>query len=295
MFLIVGILIAMVSVFGAYVLHHGPMGVFVDAWTEYILILGSAVGIFIAANGMDVLKQTIAATITLIKPNPFTKQEFLNLLAILYQLFSVARKDGILALESHVESPEKSAIFSRYPGFLHNHHAVVFLCDNLKVVMGGGVPPHDLNEMMEMDLETISKEAHVIPEAVQNAADAMPALGIVACVLGVVITMGKIGGDPREIGMSVGVALVGTFLGIGVSYLIIAPLSRALGLRHVPEDVYLGCIRHALHSFARGEAPILCVEFARRNIPPLWRPEFGETEKYCKDQAKGAAAAPAAA
>jgi chemotaxis protein MotA len=286
MVFIFGLVFALASVFGGYVLHHGPMGVFIDAWTEYIVIIGSGIGLFIAANGMDVVKRTIGAVIHLLKPDVFTKAEFLNLMAILYQLFVVARKDGILALEGHVENPETSTIFSKYPGFLHNHHAVHFLCDNVKIIMGGGIPPHDLDEMMEMDLETMGKEAHVVPEAVQNMADAMPALGIVACVLGVVITMGKIGGDPREIGASVGVALVGTFLGIGASYLMLAPLARALGLRHAPEEIYLNCIRHALHSFARGEAPMICVEFARRNVPPERRPGLVEAEKFCKESGK---------
>jgi len=281
-----GIVFALASVFGGYVLHHGPMGVFIDAWTEYIVIFGSGIGLFIAANGMEVVKRTMGAVKHLLGPDHYMKPQFLNLMAILYQLFVVARKDGILALEGHVENPETSAIFSKYPEFLHNHHAVQFLCDNVKIIMGGGIPPHDLDEMMEMDLETMSKEAHVVPEAVQNAADAMPALGIVACVLGVVITMGKIGGDPREIGASVGVALVGTFLGIGVSYLILAPLARALALRHTPAEIYMNCIRHSLHSFARGEAPMICVEFARRNVPPERRPGLVEAEKFCKESGK---------
>jgi len=293
MMYLVGIVIALAAVFGGYVLHHGPMGVFVDAWTEYIVIFGSGIGIFIAANGLDVVKRTISQCLGMLKPSPYTKPEFLNLLAILYQLISVARKDGLLALESHVENPDKSTIFGRYPAFVHNHHAVHFLCDNLKMVMGGGISPLDLDNMMEMDLETMSKEEHVIPDAVTNAGDAMPALGIVACVLGVVITMGKIGGDAREIGMSVGVALVGTFLGIAVSYLIIAPLARALGLRHAPEEAYLSCIRHVLTSFARGDAPVFCIEFARRGIPPSLRPGSNETEKFCKEQGKVALAAAA--
>jgi chemotaxis protein MotA len=285
--LIVGLIFALVSVFAGFVLHGGPMGVFVDAWTEYIVILGSAVGIFLAANGLGVLKRTIADFLHLLKPSAFTAKEFLNLLAMMYQLFYIARKEGLLAMEQHVETPEKSTIFTKYPSFLHNHHAVHFLCDNMKVVMSGGVTPIDLNEMMEMDLESAAKEAHVVPEAVQNAADAMPALGIVACVLGVIITMGKIGGDPRDIGMSVGIALVGTFLGISVSYLVGAPISRAIQLSHGPEEQYMACIRNAMFSFARGEAPMTCVEFARRNIPPSLRPEFGETEKTCKEAAKG--------
>lgn len=287
MIVIVGLIFALIAVFAGFILHGGPMGVFVTAWTEYITILGSAIGIYLAANGIPVVKQTIAALLHLLKPNPYSKKEYQNLLAMIYQLFYVARKEGLLAMEQHIEDAHKSTIFSKYKVFLHSHHAVSFLCDNMKVVMSGGVSPIDLNEMMEMDLDSSSKEAHIVPEAVQNAADAMPALGIVACVLGVIITMGKIGGDPREIGMSVGVALVGTFLGIAVSYLVFAPVSRALMLYHGPEEQYMQCIRNAMFSFARGEAPMTCVEFARRNISPSLRPSFVETEKACKEAAKG--------
>jgi len=287
MIMLFGLVFGLVCVFAGFILHGGNMGVFVDAWTEYIVILGSAVGIFIAANGLPVVKATIAGVLHLLKPSPYSAKEFLNLLAMMYQLFYIARKEGLLAMEQHIENPEKSAIFSKYHGFLHNHHAVHFLCDNMKVVMSGGVTPIDLNEMMEMDLDSAKAEAHIVPDAVQNMADAMPALGIVACVLGVVITMGKIGGDPRDIGMSVGIALVGTFLGISVAYLVFARVARALGLAHGPEEQYMCCIRNAMYSFARGEAPMTCVEFARRNIPPSLRPGFGDTEKTCKEAAKG--------
>lgn len=286
MILIFGLVFALVSVFAGFVLHGGPMGVFITAWTEYITIIGSAIGIFLAANGIAVTKRTIADFLHLLKPSGYTSKEFLNLLAMMYQLFYIARKEGLLAMEQHVENPDKSTIFTKYHSFLHNHHAVHFLCDNMKVVMSGGVTPLDLNEMMEMDLESAQKEAHIVPDAVQVAGDAMPALGIVACVLGVIITMGKIGGDPRDIGMSVGVALVGTFLGISVSYLVAGPISRALTLAHGPEEQYMACIRNAMFSFARGEAPMTCVEFARRNIPPSLRPGFGDTEKTCKEAAK---------
>jgi len=286
MFTVVGIIIALMAVFGGFALDHGHFGVFINAWTEYVTICGSGIGIFIAANGFGVVKRTISEILHLLQPSPYSKQEFLNLLAILYQIFSNARKDGLLSLESHVENPDKSPIFMKYPAFLHNHHAIEFLCDNIKVIMSGGVPAMDLNDMMEMDLESHAKEAHQTPDAIANAADALPALGIVACVLGVVITMGKIGGDPREIGESVGVALVGTFLGIGVSYLIVTPIARAIGNGHMPGEVYLNCIRLGLHSFARGDAPMTCVEFARRNIPSELRSNLAETEKFCKAAGK---------
>ena len=172
-------------------------------------------------------------------------------------------------MEEHVEHPEKSPILSKNQVFVHDHHAAHFFCDTMKLIMGGGVTPHDLSDMMETDLENMHKEEHLIPDSVQNAADAMPAVGIVACVLGVMITMGKIGGDPKDIGHAVAIALVGTFLGILISYVMVAPFSRALTQRMAIQSQYMNCIRAALFSFARGEAPVTCVEFARRNIEPL--------------------------
>lgn len=283
MMTVVGIAFGLLCVFGGYLLHHGSMSIFVVAWTEYIIIIGGAIGIFIGGNGMTVTKQTVAAILHLLKPDPFTnKEEFMKLLVMMYQLFSVARRDGLLGLEPHMEDPHKSTIMSKNETFLHSHHATAFFCDTMKVVISGGVSPMDLSEMMEIDIESAKAEAHIIPDAVANASDAMPAVGIVACVLGVVITMNHIGGEASEIGKSVAVALVGTFLGIMVSYLVVSPIARALGMRHRGEDTYIMAMKHALFSFARGESPITCVEFARRQIDPSVRPGFSEMEKALK-------------
>jgi chemotaxis protein MotA len=203
----------------------------------------------------------------------------------MYQLFNVARKEGLLGLEKHIEEPEKSEIIKKYPTFLANHHASSFLCDTMKVILTGAVGPHDLSEMMELDLEIAHQEAKTPAEAIQTVGDAMPGFGIVAAVLGVIITMGEIGGEAAAIGQSVAAALVGTFLGILMAYGVFAPLARAIELRLKSEEQYLNCIRYALFSFARGESPITCVEFARRNIEPSVRPGFAEMEKAVKDKA----------
>jgi chemotaxis protein MotA len=166
--------------------------------------------------------------------------------------------------------------------FLANHHASAFLCDTLKVILTGSVGPHDLAEMMELDLEVAHKEAAVPAEAVQTVGDAMPGFGIVAAVLGIIITMGKIGGEAAAIGESVGASLVGTFLGILLAYGVFAPMARAMTLRLESEGQYMNCIRYALFSFARGESPITCVEFARRNIETSVRPGFTEMELAVK-------------
>ena len=237
MMTIVGIEFGFLCVFGGYILHHGSMYIFVVAWTEYIIIAGGAMGIFLAGNGMIVTKQTIAQLIGLLKPDPFVrKEEYMNLLIMMYQLFSVARRDGLLGLEPHMEDPQKSTIVAKNRTFLHHHHATAFFCDTMKVIISGGVSPYDLSEMMEIDIDAAKAEAHIVPDAVASISDAMPAVGIVACVLGVVITMEAVGGEASVLGKSIAVALVGTFLGIFLSYFLVSPLARALSMRHRGEE-----------------------------------------------------------
>jgi chemotaxis protein MotA len=220
----------------------------------------------------------------LLKPDPYTKDTYMDLLKMMYTLFNVARKEGLLGLEQHIENPETSDIIGKYPTFTANHHALSFFCDTMKVILTGAVGPHDLSEMMEIDLDTAHAEMKLPQEALQTVGDAMPGFGIVAAVLGIIVTMGKIGGEPGEIGKSVAAALVGTFLGILMAYGIFAPMARAIELRLKSEGQYMACIRYALFSFARGESPITCVEFARRNVEPSVRPGFTEMEKAVKEQ-----------
>ncbi|MBI1757140.1 MAG: flagellar motor stator protein MotA [Fimbriimonas ginsengisoli] len=284
MFVILGIVAVMGAVLVGYLMHGGNMAVLIQV-NEIIIIGGAGFGSFLAANGMKNVKASLKVATGLMKPDPYTKQAYLDLFKMMYQLFNVARKEGLLGLERHVENPEKSDIIGRYPTFLGNHHAVNFFCDTMKVILTGAVGPHDLAEMMELDLEVAHTESKVPVEAFQTVGDAMPGFGIVAAVLGVIITMGKIGGNASEIGESVAAALVGTFLGILLAYGVFGPLSRALELRLKTEEQFLNCIRFALFSFARGESPITCVEFARRNVEPSVRPGFAEMEKTVKEKA----------
>lgn len=284
MFAIIGIVLGIVLIMVGYTMHGGQIAVLIQI-SEFIVIGGAGLGIFIASNGKDGVQATIKATIGVLKPSPFNKQAFIELLKMQYALFNVARKEGLLGLEKHIEKPEESDVFKKNPVFLANHHAVDFMCDTLKVILTGAVGPHDLSEMMEIDLEIAHKEQKAPADAVQNLGDAMPAVGIVAAVLGVIITMGKIGGDPAAIGHSVAAALVGTFLGIFMAYCIFYPMAKAMEAVLMPEEQYMNCIRYALFSFARGESPVTCVEFARRNIAPSMRPSFTEVEKAVKDNA----------
>jgi len=282
MFTFIGIIIGVVCTIVGYVIHGGQIGALIQI-NEFIILGGAGLGIFLGSNGMPVLQQTIKALTGLLKPG-ITKQDYIDLLRMMYQLFTVARKEGLLGLEKHVEEPENSDIMKKFPSFLNNHHAVHFFCDTMKVILTGAVGPHDLSEMMELDLEVAHAEETVPADALQNVADAMPAVGIVAAVLGIIITMGKIGGDPAAIGHSVAAALAGTFFGIFIGYLIIAPMSKSIANRVRSGGQYLTCIRYALFSFARGESPITCVEFARRNIDPTVRPGFQELEKAVKEK-----------
>lgn len=284
MFVIVGIVIVLVSIVIGYSIEHGNFGVLIQP-NEFIILGGAAAGSLITGVGMKGFTGCIKAVLGLLKPDPYTKQAYSDLLKMMYQLFNVARKEGLLGLEKHIENPETSDIIKNYPTFLGNHHASAFLCDTLKVVLTGSVGPHDLSEMMELDLEVAHKEATIPSDAIQTVGDAMPGFGIVACVLGVIVTMGKIGGEAAEIGHSVAGALVGTFLGILLAYGIFAPMAQSMKGRLESEAHYMNCIRFALFSFARGESPITCVEFARRNIEPSVRPGFSEMEKAVKDKA----------
>lgn len=284
MLVLVGIAIVFGAVLLGYMMHGGNIGVLIQI-NEVVILVGAGLGSFIAANGMTNVKASIKAIQGLLKPDPYTKPTYIDLLRMMYNLFNVARKEGLLGLEKHIEDPDSSEIIKNYPSFLANHHAVSFFCDTMKVILTGAVGPHDLSEMMELDLDIAHGEASVPGDAIQTVGDAMPGFGIVAAVLGVIITMGKIGGEAAEIGHSVAAALVGTFLGILLAYGVFAPLARAMQLRLKSEGQYLNCIRFALFSFARGESPITCVEFARRNIEPSVRPGFAEMEKAVKEKA----------
>ncbi|MEO7963481.1 MAG: flagellar motor stator protein MotA [Gemmatimonadaceae bacterium] len=284
MFQIIGLIVVLGSVIAGYTMHHGKMGVLWQP-TEFIIIGGAGLGSFIMANPPSVLKATLAASLGLLKPTPFNKKSYSELLQVLYEVFQTARKDGLIALEAHIEEPGKSAIFSKYAGFSHHHHAVVFLCDTLKVLLTGAVEDHHLADILDLDLERMHEEEHQVPNAVTTVSDAMPGFGIVAAVLGVVITMGSIGGAASEIGEKVAAALVGTFLGILLSYGMIGPFAKAIEVRQRGEAQYMSCIRTALLSFARGDSPMTCVEFARRNIEPADRPSFAELEALTRRKA----------
>lgn len=284
MFIVIGLLVVFGSIIGGYVMHHGQIAVLIQV-SEFIIIGGAAIGALIVGNPPRIAKQCVTQTLGLLKPSPFGKAAFEELMQVLYDIFQLARREGMIVLESHIESPESSDILKRYPGFVGNHHAVALLTDTLKVLLTGTVEDHHLSEILEMDLEKHHEEAMAVPGALAKVADALPGFGIVAAVLGVIITMGSINGAAAEIGAKVAAALVGTFLGILLSYGVVGPLANAIETRVKLEHMYLACIRTALLSFARGDSPMTSVEFARRGIEPEERPSFVELEGLTRKRA----------
>jgi chemotaxis protein MotA len=286
------ILVGLAVVFGSlvygYTMHGGKIAVLMQT-AEFIIIGGACAGALVIGNKPTVIKKVFSETLGLLKPSPYGKEAFQELLQVLYDIFYAARKEGLVGIESHVEKPEESELFKKYKTFYGNPEAVAFLSDTLKVLLTGAVEDHHLSEILDLDLEQRQEEAREVPEAVMVIADALPGFGIVAAVLGVIITMGKIGGSPEVVGKSVAAALVGTFLGVLLAYAVVGPLGKALSTRVKAQEAYLACIRTALLSFARGDPPITSVEFARRNIEPHDRPSFQELEDLTRRRGRPAA------
>lgn len=281
MFVLVGIGIVLVSILVGYTMHGGKVAALMQ-YTEFIIIGGSAFGAVVIGNGLKGAIGLIKACIGLIKGNPYSSEAFLELLQAMYDVFTVSRVEGLLSLEKHAENPQESDLFVRYTTFTSNHHALDLFADTLKVIIMGGVSIYDLSEMMEMDLDVRKHESMKNTGMLSTVADSMPGFGIVAAVLGVVITMQAIGGPPEQVGEKVAAALVGTFLGVLLAYGVFAPLAKATEHISMCEMQYLSCIKNASVAFARGDAPLICVEFARRNIEPEMRPSFSQMEETCR-------------
>jgi chemotaxis protein MotA len=249
---------------------------------EFVIIGGAAFGAILIGNGPKVLKILFSQLMSLQKSGP-SKRDYLDMLVMLYELLNVARKDGVVALESHIEHPEDSAVIKKYPSFANNRHAVEFLADTMRLIISGsGIPPHDLEALMDVDLETHHEEKSKPFKVLQVTGDALPGLGIVAAVLGIVITMGAIDGPPEEIGHKVGAALVGTFLGVLLSYGFVQPLANNLSNKTDEQARYFLALKQVLLAFHKGSVAAIAVEFARRSIYTDVRPGFTELEKACR-------------
>lgn len=286
MFVILGFLVVIGGVVGGYILAGGALGV-LNQPSEFIVIGGAALGSLLVSTPPKVLMLALAQIKgALIGAGP-RKQDYVDLLSMLYQIFKLVQQSGVMALEAHFEDPAKSPILARYPGFLSRPQAVDFLADSAKVIIVGGISAHDLEALMDEDLRVHHDEALKPAAALSKIGDALPGLGIVAAVLGIVITMGHIDGPPEEIGSHVGAALVGTFLGVLLSYGFCQPLAANLESRVSADSYYCLCIKAGLLALYKGNPPAIAIEFARRVLPHDVRPTFNETEAFCRAAAKG--------
>jgi chemotaxis protein MotA len=258
-----------------------------------LIIVGAATGTLLVANPIHILKGILGGLKDVLGGSKFNKGRYLNTLKMMYQFLNKVRKEGLLSVEMDVEKPKESSIFKNYPDFLGDHHACDFVCDTLRMAITGGVEPFDMDQMMELDMEVHHHEGSLPIGALSTMADALPGLGIVAAVLGVVITMGALGGPPEEIGHKVAAALVGTFLGILLCYGVAGPLAANMTKTADDHNSYLHVLRVLMLSFLKGAAPMIAIEIGRRAIPAHVRPSFDEMEKTCKNQAGGAAQAAA--
>jgi chemotaxis protein MotA len=278
---IVGMIIVLGSVLGGFTMAGGPIPVLIVV-SEYIVIGGTSIGTVLIATPGKVIGLMMKKVFGILKTNPFNRIMYMDGLKLLYELFQVARRDGLVAIEGHIENPEGSAVFTKYPNVLHLHHATTFLCDSLRLVLVGSVPPHDLDMLMDSEIEVHHREDEAPVAALTKVSDALPGIGIVAAVLGIVITMQSIAGPVEEIGHHVASALVGTFLGILLSYGFVSPIAANIEARNHSVSQFYMFYRSAVTAFAKGFAPIVVVEFARRAIPAEMRPSFSEMEEACK-------------
>lgn len=281
MFAIIGFVVVIGAIVGGYLMEHGKLGVLMQP-AELVIIGGAALGTLLIANPLPTLIRIIHGVVGVLRGSPYTKAFYIETLKMMNQLFMHARKAGIVKLEEDVENPHKSEVFKKYPKFLANHHAVDFVCDTLRMTISGGVAAFDIDQMMELDLEVHHHESSTPITSLSTVADSLPGLGIVAAVLGVVITMSALGGPPEEIGHKVAAALVGTFLGILLCYGFLGPLASNMSKMNDAEGDYLRCLRQGVIAFAKGSAPVIAVEFARRSIPGGVRPSFKEVEVACR-------------
>jgi chemotaxis protein MotA len=289
MFSIIGILIVIAAIMGGYLMEHGNVKVLLQP-AELLIIGGAAMGTVLIANPLHILKKIAAGVVGVFGGSKYTKQRYIESLKMMYDLFNKARKEGLMGLEADVEEPSKSPVFSKYPKFLKDHHVRDFVCDTLRMAVTGA-EPFDLDQLLDLDMEVHHHDAGQPIAALSSMADSLPGLGIVAAVLGVVITMGALGGPPEEIGRKVAAALVGTFLGILLCYGFVGPIAANMAKSAEDERAYLYVLRVVMITFLKGTAPIMAVEAARRAIPGHVRPSFQEVEKACRGGGNETAAA----
>jgi chemotaxis protein MotA len=281
MFTFIGLAIVFAAVLGGFAMGGGPFAVLVQP-NELVVIVGAAVGTLVAAAPGKMRGRLFGAILKAFTGSLPSKADYLDLLKLQYEVFAFMRKNGAVALDEHVNDVEKSAIFSKYPSFLKRHHAVEFFRDALKQIVNGTASAEELDILLDAELETHHEETGIPVALLQKTADSLPGLGIVAAVLGIVITMGHLDGGPAEIGHHVAAALVGTFLGILLCYGLFHPIASNAELQEIANAKYLRCIKEGVVASLRGSAPIVAIEFARKAIFSDERPSSDETDEACR-------------
>ena len=294
MFAVIGIILVFGAVIGGFLMEKGHIAVLLQP-AELLIIGGASTGALLVANPLHILKGIAAGLTGVLGGSKFGKDRYLDTLKMMFQFLNKVRKEGLLSVEMDVEKPNESPFFKNYPDFLNDHRACDFACDTLRMAIIGGVEPFDMDQMMELDMEVHHREASQPVNALTTVADALPGLGIVAAVLGVVITMGALGGPPEEIGHKVAAALVGTFLGILLCYGLVGPVAVRMGKAAEEEHAFLQVMRVVMVSFLKGVAPIMAVEIGRRVVPGHVRPSFKDVESACRNRGGGASEGGAAA
>ncbi|MBI5606390.1 MAG: flagellar motor stator protein MotA [Deltaproteobacteria bacterium] len=281
MFAIIGIVVVIGAVLGGYLMEHGNLGVIFQP-AEMVIIFGSAIGSFLVASPSKVVGLVFGHIAAIFSGKARSKADYLELLSLMNRLFMKIRKDGLISIEADIETPAKSPLFSKYKSLISNHKAVDFICDNLKVIISSNMPPHEMDNLMDVDIEAHQHETMIPSLSVAKVADSLPGFGIVAAVLGVVLTMGKIDQPPAVLGQSIGAALGGTFLGVFMCYGFVGPMAANLEHQAKEDEAYYHVIKVAMVAFVGGAAPQLSVEFGRRAIPGKERPTFNELETFLR-------------
>ncbi len=281
MSVVIGILVVLGSVVGGYLLERGNLGLLFQP-AEFVIIFGAAAGALLISSRGKVITLILGGVGSIFGGNHTGKGSYLDLLLLLYNLFSKIRKQGLLAIESDIEDPGNSELFSRFPSVLQNKGALDFICDNFRVIVSTNMPPHELDNLLEIDIDAQHQEALIPSQSIARVSDALPGLGIVAAVMGVVLTMGKISEPPEVLGHSIGAALVGTFLGVLSCYGFVGPVSTRLEHHAKEKEIYFNVIKTALVAFIGDAAPRIAVEAGRRAIPSQDRPGFLDLEEAIK-------------
>ncbi|HXW68586.1 MAG TPA: flagellar motor stator protein MotA [Dissulfurispiraceae bacterium] len=285
MFAIIGAIIVLASVIGGFLIEKGNLSVIIQP-VEMLIIFGAAIGGFIIASPVKVIKAVIGGVLKILSGKAYSKADYVEVLLLLTEIFTKIRKEGLVSIEADVDNPAESKIFSKYPKFLKNHHAVTLVADTLRTVMTTSIAPHELESLLDAELEAHHEESMIPSKSVATIADGLPGLGIVAAVLGVVLTMGKISEPPEVLGHSIGSALVGTFLGVLMCYGFVGPASRNLEFVANEGREYMNVLKVALVGFVGGAAPQIAVEFARRAVPGNVKPTFVEVEEKVRELKK---------